>query len=144
MGFLETGFPFFSVIVVWSIFLLGFGGVSSSPYLQDQNFTGLESIGTVQVNLVNPTSTNQPYIAPTTTPEENVPFLTQAFESVNQTQSLVSKVIFGGADAIQNSGIPSPLNWVLSLIIKIFMTGYIGLFLYTLVSGWKGGGVGGA
>lgn len=144
MGFLEQGFPLFSLIVIWNIFLLGFGGVTSSSLIQDQNFSGLQTIGEVNVNLVNPGTTAVPYIAPTTTPEENVPRFQDAGVFVTGTWNVVSKVIFGGADAIEQTGIPAPLDWVLGTIIRIFMAGYIGLFAYTLVSGWKGGGVGAA
>jgi len=144
MGFLENGFPLFTLIVVWNIFLLGFGGVVASPFLADANVSGLETIGQVNLNLVNPITVPTAYIATTTTPEENVPFFEQAYATITTTANVVQKIIFGGSTAIAQSGIPSPLNWVLSTIISIFMTGYIGLFLYTLVSGWKGGGVSGA
>lgn len=144
MGFLEQGFPIFSLIVIWNIFLLGFGGVTSSSLIQDQNFSGLTTIGQVNVNLVNPSTSPDPYIAPTTTPEENVPRFQDAASFVNDTWNIVSKVIFGGSDAIEQSQIPSPLDWMLGLILRVFMAGYIGLFAYTLVSGWKGGGVGNA
>ena len=144
MGFLESGFGIFALIMVWNVFLLGFGGVTTAPYIVDQNLSGLGEVGTVSVNLVNPGTTPSAYISPTTTPEENVPFFSQAFGFVSETANFVGKIIFAGADAIEQSAIPAPLNWVLSTIIRIIMGGYIGLFLYTLVTGWKGGGVSGA
>lgn len=139
MGFLETGFGVFALIIIWNIFLVGFGGIPNSAFISDQNFSGLERVGQVNVNLVDPVIPVIPYVTPTTNPEENKPFFPEAFGLVSQTQKLASKIIFGGADAIEQSAIPSPLNWVLSLIIKIFMTAYVGLFLYTLASGILGG-----
>lgn len=136
MGFLETGFPIFAIILLWNVYLVGFGGIPQSDYLDEQNLS-------VSVNDIDQSSTQPtPYISPTESPEPNIPFLSDAFDGAIKTANLVRQITFGGAEALDRSGIPQPINQIVSFIFQAFMFGYIALLLFTFVSAIRGGGAG--
>lgn len=133
MGFLETGFPIFALILVWNIYLVGFGGIPESNYLDAQDLSvTIQGID----QSIDPAT---PYIAPTETPEGNIPFLSDAFDGAIKTGSLVSKVALGGAEALNRSGIPQPINMIVSFIFQAFMIGYLSLLFFAFVSAIRGG-----
>jgi hypothetical protein len=140
MGFLETGFPIFSIIVIWNVLLLGFGGISDSQFLTTQLPAGINHPTELDPNSVQTqTSTGTPYIAPTTVPEQNIPFFNQVFDAITASIGFLFKLLFGAAEAIEKSSIPSPINWILSTIIYFFVTGYIAAYGQQLLGSTSGG-----
>lgn len=129
-GFLEAGFGLFVFVVLFNILLVGFGGLPHSSIFN--------------LNEASSCSNGNSYISPTTTPEQGTGGLTQAVCSLNFILGILSRVLFSAGEMITQIGIPSPINLILGAILNIFMTAYTALLIYTGISAFTGGGVGGA
>lgn len=129
-GFLEAGFGIFVLIVIFNIMLLGFGGIDSSSI--------------IGLNEASACSSGDSYISPTSNPEQGTGGSTQAVCSLGYIIGIVSRILFTAGDMITQVGIPFPINFILSTVINVFMTGYLALLIYTGISAFFGGGVGGA
>lgn len=137
-SFQDTAFSLYLVFMLWNIMLLGFGGIHESAFLNSLSINGVQAHGNPSSQVT--TTVGSPYIAPTTVPEENIPFISDVLGTVSKAFSLISSFFLGASEAILNSGIPYPISWILSTFVAIFTFIYTLIFGFKLASAIKGGG----
>lgn len=141
MGFLETGFIFFAIFFIWGIQLTVFGDGPSNDWIADQPGGGFSTIGVIDLDNINENPNNPtPYAAPKSITEENNPALQVSNASFFDVLGFLGGAIWGAGQAIETSGLPSPLNWVLGILVNVFMTVYVFLFFRSIAIPSNGGG----
>lgn len=124
-SFLETGYFFFAFLLVVNIQLLAFAPGFDSSLLDNYQGDGITTARGVDLStlgakdltpdpLLTSDSTQKPSSADTASKLEFPDLL-----------GLINSLFFGFAEAIEKSGIPNPINWIFSMVVKIFMSAYL-------------------
>lgn len=145
MGFRETGYFFLILIMFFNIGLTFFApGATTSSYILQHGGTELDSTSQIDYGQIPTTgSGGSTFVAssPTTT---NPPTTTQANKPTNDSfayvYSLINDLLFAGANAVEQSGIPYPLDWIFAFVIKAFVTCYAFIFGLEILTAVRGGG----
>lgn len=127
-SFLDTGYFFFVLILFFNLGLTAFGNLPTSSYITSQAGPGLQTWGQIDLTTIPVTQTNSTPFATNDSTAKNTPANQVTNALYPGVLSLADNLLFATAGAIENSGIPSPANYLFALIIKIFMGGFTFLF----------------